>query len=119
MPRAANTASAQTTTDTNRPSQTTVRGTGSITAKPDTLKTNVGAIMQSETVKDGQSKAGKLAGLSNMKLGKIVNVTEASANIPGPVYDAAQGGKGGGGIVPGQQTVQVDLVVTYEAMPNN
>jgi uncharacterized protein len=230
LPRSTNTASAQANTDGARPSQITVRGSGSINAKPDTLRMDVGVILQSNTVKDAQSsvstvmdemlsrlkaagidekdyrtsqysvepvmdysgggdkgsqtappkltgfrvtnmlqitlrqparapevldslvsagantifnvgytfadpdaltkqayagavqdaeaKAGKLAGLSNMKLGKIVSVTEASANIPGPVYDSLAAGKGGGAIVPGQQAVQVDVVVTYEATPN-
>jgi uncharacterized protein YggE len=65
-------------------------------------------------VKDAQSRATRLAALSNANLGRIVSISDASANIPGPVYDA--GGKGGGaGFYPGQQTVQSDLVVTFEA----
>lgn len=67
-------------------------------------------------VKDAESKATKLAGLSKMQLGKVVSVTEASANVPGPVYNDMAAGKGGGSaIYPGQQSVQVDLIVTYEA----
>jgi uncharacterized protein YggE len=226
-PRNAGTASAQTNTDATHPSQITVRGSGTVDAKPDTLKMDVGVTLQSDTAKDAQqkvsgvmdkivaalkaagidekdyrtsqysvdpvmdyggakggteppkltgfqvtnmlqvtlhqperaadlldslvsaganniynlyytfadegslsqqaynqavqdaqTKATKLAGLSNMQLGKVLSVTEASANIPGPLYDGMTGGKGAGaGIVPGQQSVQVDLIVTYEATP--
>lgn len=67
-------------------------------------------------VKDAEVKATKLASLSKVQLGKVVSVTEASANVPGPVYGDMASGKGGGGaIYPGQQSVQVDLIVTYEA----
>jgi uncharacterized protein YggE len=68
-------------------------------------------------VKDAETRATRLAALSNIKLGKIVSVTEASANVPGPIYgDYAGGGKGGAGAVyPGQQSIQVDVIVTYEA----
>ena len=70
-----------------------------------------------EAVKDAQSRAERLAGLSNMTLGKVVSVTEASANTPTFGYDV--GGKGAAGgaqiIYPGQQNVGVDVIVTYEA----
>lgn len=65
-------------------------------------------------VKDARARATKLAALSNLTLGHVLSVSDASANIPGPVYDA--GGKGGGpGFYPGQQSIQSDLVVTFEA----
>lgn len=68
-------------------------------------------------VKDAQVKAERLAGLSSLTLGRIVNVTDSSANIPGPVYPVMDGGKGGGGgaVYPGQQSIQSDVIVTYEA----
>ncbi|HKP52095.1 MAG TPA: SIMPL domain-containing protein [Chloroflexia bacterium] len=69
-------------------------------------------------VKDAEARATRLAGLSNLTLGKVVSVTEANANVPGPVY-YDKGGLGAGGasgpIFPGQQSVQVDVIVTYEA----
>lgn len=65
-------------------------------------------------VKDAQARATKLAALSNLTLGRVLSVSDASANVPGPVYDG--GGKGGGaGLYPGQQAIQSDLVVTFEA----
>lgn len=66
-------------------------------------------------IKDAEAKATRLAGLANVTLGKVVKVTEAAANVPGPVYQGDRGAAGGAGPYPGQQTVQVDLVVTYEA----
>ena len=55
-PRNAATASAQANTDATHPSQITVRGSGSISAKPDTLTMDVGVMLQSNTAKDAQSK---------------------------------------------------------------
>jgi uncharacterized protein YggE len=70
-----------------------------------------------DAVKDAEVKATKLASLSKMQLGKIVSVTDSSANVPGPIYSGDMtGGKGGAGaIYPGQQSVQADVIVTYEA----
>lgn len=70
-----------------------------------------------KAVADAGVRAERLAGLSNLKLGRIVSITEGSANVPGPVYptDMAKGGAGAGPVFPGQQSVQADLIVTYEA----
>ncbi len=67
-----------------------------------------------EAVKDAEERAERLATLSGQKLGRIVSISEASAAVPGPVY-GEKGAAGGGGFAPGQQTVQVDVIVTYEA----
>jgi uncharacterized protein YggE len=53
-PRAASPASAQNETD--KPSQITVRGSGSVTAKPDSLVMNVGVNIQDTTIKAAQDK---------------------------------------------------------------
>src|SRR6476661_8162315 len=56
-PGSANTDTAPTATPA-KPSQITVRGSGSITAVPDTLVINIGVVMQDTTVAAAQSKAG-------------------------------------------------------------
>src|SRR4051812_33917459 len=43
-------------TDANKSAQITVRGTGAITAKPDTIKMTVGVAQQDSTVKAAQAK---------------------------------------------------------------
>src|SRR5687768_8135141 len=53
-PRAASPAAAQ--NDTDKPSQITVRGSGSVTAKPDSLVMSVGANVQDTTIKAAQDK---------------------------------------------------------------
>src|SRR5687767_10156399 len=53
-PREASTAQAQ--ADSNKPSQITVRGTGSVSVKPDTIVMNVGVSIQESTVKAAQDK---------------------------------------------------------------
>jgi uncharacterized protein YggE len=68
-------------------------------------------------VKDAADKAGRLAGLSNLKLGKILSVSETGATMPIPYASKGMGG-GAGPIAPGQQAVQADLTVTYDALPN-
>ncbi len=82
--------------------------------KPDAL----GEQAHQEAVKDAQKRAERLAALSNMTLGKIVSVSEAS-NGPIQVYgkDMGIGAGGGGGFAPGTTQVSTSLVVTYEATP--
>lgn len=69
-------------------------------------------------VKDAEERAGRLANLSGLKLGRILSVSESSVGS-GPYYGdkgAASGmGAGGAVIAPGQQSIQVDVIVTYEA----
>jgi len=67
-----------------------------------------------QAMQDARSHAEKLAALANQSLGKIVSVSEAGVGVPMPMYDKSVG-LGGGGIAPGQQTVQTALVVVYEA----
>jgi uncharacterized protein YggE len=72
-----------------------------------------------KAVDDAEMRAQRLADLSGQKLGKIVSISEASANVPGPVYDKGGLGMGAGGgvaIYPGQQAVSADVIVTYEAL---
>ena len=66
-------------------------------------------------VRDAAERATRLAGLSNMTLGGIISVTEASANQPGILYGDMGKGAGGGGVFPGQQNIQIDVIVSYEA----
>ena len=69
-----------------------------------------------KAVQDAEERATRLAGLSNMTLGRIISVTEPSANQPGIIYgDAAMGKGGAGAILPGQQNLQIDVIVSYEA----
>ncbi|HVF98762.1 MAG TPA: SIMPL domain-containing protein [Chloroflexia bacterium] len=71
-----------------------------------------------KAVDDAEMRAQRLADMSGQKLGKLVSISEGSANVPGPVYDKGGAGMGAGGgvaIYPGQQAVSVDVVVTYEA----
>jgi uncharacterized protein YggE len=69
-----------------------------------------------KAVKDAEARATRLAGLSKLTLGRVIDVTESGANLPGPVYDKGMGAGGGVGMMyPGQQSVQVDVIVTYEA----
>ncbi len=72
-------------------------------------------------MKDAADKAARLAGLSKQQLGRIVSVTEATAGGGVPMPVDAKGGMGAGSapIAPGQQTIGVDLVVTYEAQPGS
>ncbi len=70
-----------------------------------------------KAVQDAQARAAKLAGLSNLQLGKIVSISEESVIPPVP-YKGMMGGAGAGSagpFYPGQQSVQVDVTVTYEA----
>jgi len=68
-----------------------------------------------KAVKDAEERATRLAGLSNMTLGRIISVTEPSANQPGIIYGEMGKGAGGGGVFPGQQNIQIDVIVSYEA----
>jgi uncharacterized protein YggE len=80
---------------------------------PDTLAKQA----YDQAVKDAETKAIRLANLSGLKLGRVLNVTDGAASSTVPTYyDKAAGmGAGGAGIVPGQQSVGVDVIVTYEA----
>ena len=66
-----------------------------------------------DAMKDAQDRAEKIAGLSDLSLGKIVSVSEvSSAPYSAPVRE----GMGGGSyLAPGQQTISTSLIVTYEA----
>ena len=69
-----------------------------------------------KAVKDAEERATRLAGLSNMNLGRIISVTEPSANQPGILYgEMGKGAAAGGGVFPGQQNLQIDVIVSYEA----
>jgi hypothetical protein len=71
-----------------------------------------------KAVDDAGARAQRLAELSGQKLGKLVSISEGSANISGPVYDKGGAGMGAGGgvaIYPGQQAITADVIVTYEA----
>ncbi len=68
-----------------------------------------------QAVKDAAERATRLAGLSNMNLGRIISVTEPSANQPGILYGEMGKGAAGGGVIPGQQNIQIDVIVSYEA----
>jgi uncharacterized protein len=72
-------------------------------------------------MKDAADKAGRLAGLANQQLGRIVSISEAATGGAVPMPVDAKGGMGAGSapIAPGQQTIGVDLVVTYEAQPGS
>lgn len=72
-------------------------------------------------MKDANDKAARLAGLAKQQLGRIVSVSEASTGGGVPMPVDAKGGMGAGSapIAPGQQTIGVDLIVTYEAQPGN
>jgi uncharacterized protein YggE len=65
-------------------------------------------------MQDAQDRAEKIAGLSNLSLGKIVSVSEV-ANTPYPMPLKSEGMGGGSSIAPGQQTITTSLIVTYEA----
>jgi uncharacterized protein YggE len=69
-------------------------------------------------MQDAATSAARLASLSGLSLGAVVSVSDAGAS--GPVLPVDKGGMGGGSaamgaVYPGQQTVQVDVVVTYAA----
>ncbi len=68
-----------------------------------------------KAVKDAEERATRLASLSNMNLGRIISVTEPSANQLGILYGDMGKGAGGGGVFPGQQNLQIDVIVSYEA----
>lgn len=69
-----------------------------------------------QAVQDARTRAEKIAALSNLNLGKIVSVSETGIGGGVPMYDKAMGmGGGANGVAPGQQTIQISLVVTYEA----
>ena len=68
-----------------------------------------------QAVRDAGERAARLAGLSNMNLGRIISVTEPSANQPGILYGDMGKGAAGGGVFPGQQNIQIDVIVSYEA----
>jgi len=68
-------------------------------------------------IQDAEARASKLAGLSNLKLGEIIAVSEASAAAGSPYYGKEGLGGGGAGLYPGQQQIQSELLVTYEGIP--
>ena len=93
----------------------TVYGVSYTFADPDGLSRQA----YDKAVQDAQARATKLASLSNVKLGKIVSISDASAGTAIPAVDRGVGlGGGGGSIVPGQQSVQVDVIVTYDTTAN-
>jgi uncharacterized protein YggE len=90
----------------------TVYNVGYIISDPERLYNDA----YDKAVRDAEARGTRLAALSGMELGRVISVTEASANIPGPVYDKGPSmGGGAGPFYPGQQSVSVDVIVTYEA----
>jgi uncharacterized protein len=89
----------------------TIYGTSFAVSNPDALSQQA----YEAAIKDAQARAEKIASLSGMTLGKIVSVSEATSGVY--PLDVKQGMGGGGGFVPGQQTINTSLVVTYEAAP--
>lgn len=68
-------------------------------------------------VKDAEARATKLAGLSGLKLGRIVSISEPSTVAGSPLIAEKGMGAGGAGFYAGQQSVQVDVIVTYDSAP--
>lgn len=76
--------------------------------------TQTGDDLLSEAVADAQKKAAALATSQNLKLGKILQITETGASNAYPmVYDRAMGG-GGGPAEPGTSTLSKSVSVTFE-----
>jgi uncharacterized protein len=68
-----------------------------------------------QAMQDANSRAQKIAALSNLTLGKIVSISENGASTP-ITFDSKPSGLGAGAIVaPGQQNVTSTLIVIYEA----
>lgn len=68
----------------------------------------------SQAVTDAQKKAETLAKSQNLKLGKILQITETGASNVYPImYDRAMGG-GGGPAEPGTSTLSKSVSVTFE-----
>lgn len=68
----------------------------------------------SQAVADAQKKAETLAKSQNLKLGKILQITETGASNVYPImYDRAMGG-GGGPAEPGTSTLGKSVSVTFE-----
>ena len=68
-----------------------------------------------QALKNAEVSANQLSALAGLKLGKIISVTDSTVGLSGPVYS---GVAGAGGTRDSQQPVQVELTVTYEAIPN-
>jgi uncharacterized protein len=91
----------------------TVYGTYYTFSDPNAL----GKQAYSAAIADAHDRAESLASLSNMTLGRILSISEAGApSSPITMKSPAGMGAGGGGIVPGQQTVSTSLVVVYETV---
>lgn len=77
-----------------------------------------------EAIDKAKSKAEELAGLAGMKLGRIVNITEAGAGYPVPMYARAEVmmDKAGGApstptpVEPGSSEVNVNVILSYETL---
>lgn len=77
-------------------------------------ETQTGDDLLGEAVADAQTKAESLAQSQNLKLGKILQITETGAVSNYPImYDRAMGG-GGGPAEPGTSTLSKSVSVTFE-----
>lgn len=69
-----------------------------------------------KAVADATSRAQELARLSGLELGQVLTVSEVIGGAASPVVVAESAvGKGGGGIVPGEQELSMQLQVTFSA----
>jgi uncharacterized protein YggE len=68
-----------------------------------------------KALQDAQDRASRLASLSGLTLGKVISISESGVTPLTGVYDKVGLGGASGPIFPGQSTVGVDLIVTYEA----
>lgn len=72
-----------------------------------------------KAIADAKQKANVLEGELGISLGRIVNFTEGSQGVPGPVFMKADSmGMGGGPVTPSIQTgeneITVDVTITYQ-----
>jgi len=70
---------------------------------------------RAEAVKDAQTKAGRLADLAGVKLGKPISISESGAPSPMPSREALLGGAASdvSPIEPGEMEVTLDVQVLY------
>lgn len=77
---------------------------------------------RSQAIEAAQKKASELAGLSGMRLGRIVNVQEGEIAQPRPLMYGAQGKSLDAGVVaptqvePGTNEVNVSVTLSYETL---
>src|SRR3954451_750017 len=93
--------------DANKPAQITVRGTGTITAKPDTIKMTVGVAQQDTTVKAAQAKVTDVINAMTEKLkaaGLSYKDSRTGQYSVEPVYDYSTPNDKGGANQPPKLT---------------